>query len=242
MELKLTQRFQLQPPEPTFEISPSIAPEEMARRVRLAFKQMPEESALVVFARVMTSDVPHDMKVAVWDAVRYSHIWWHVDDVLKGDVMENPIVQCAFADAVAMRCWRVQNQMPDWPTTRWVTKESASALSRGESRPFTTVEMWLWPFLNCCVEANDDFACEQLHILMEKYATERFDESVIQFCDFNGNNALWYLTYRDDQQSEGGFACPKTAKALIDLGVDPNHRNRLGLCWNDVARHVNRPG
>ena len=103
-------------------------PTEIARMVKLAFKRMPVEMALACFARVMTAELPHPVKVAVWDTVRYSHIWWGVDEVLQGAMMENLTVQQAFADAVPMR-----------------------------------------------------------------------------------------------------------------LGVDPNHRNNLGLCWNDVKRHVIRP-
>ena len=80
-------------------------PAEIARKVKLAFKRMPGEMALACFAKVMTAELPHPFKVAVWDAVRYSHIWWGVDEVLKGDVMNNPIVQQAFADAVPMRKW-----------------------------------------------------------------------------------------------------------------------------------------
>lgn len=34
---------------------------------------------------------------------------------------------------------------------------------------------------------------------------------------------------------------PKTVAALLERGVDPSRRNILGLCWNDVARHVVRP-
>ena len=67
-------------------------PAEIARKVKLAFKRMPGEMALACFARVMTAELPHLIKVAVWDAVRYSHIWWGVDAVLQGSVMENPIV------------------------------------------------------------------------------------------------------------------------------------------------------
>ena len=36
------------------------------------------------------------------------------------------------------------------------------------------------------------------------------------------------------------FACPKTVAALLERGVDPNHRNNLGLCWNNVKHHVIR--
>lgn len=82
-------------------------PAEIARKVKLAFKRMPGEMALACFAKVMTAELPHRIKVAVWDAVRYSHIWWGVDEVLQGAVMENPTVQQAFADAVPMRKWFV---------------------------------------------------------------------------------------------------------------------------------------
>ena len=80
-------------------------PAEIARKVKLTFKRMPGEMALACFAKVMTAELPHPIKVAVWDAVRYSHIWWGVYAVLQGPVMENPIVQQAFADAVPMRRW-----------------------------------------------------------------------------------------------------------------------------------------
>ena len=63
----------------------------------------------------------------------------------------------------------------------------------------------------------------------------------LAFVDCHGNNLLWYLTYRDDRNAAGGFACPKTVAALLERGVDPSRRNILGLCWNDVARHVVRP-
>lgn len=64
-------------------------PVEIARKVKLAFKKMSGEMALACFAKVITAELPHPTKVAVWDAVRYSHIWWGVDEVLKGDVMNN---------------------------------------------------------------------------------------------------------------------------------------------------------
>lgn len=50
-------------------------PAEIARKVKLAFKRMPGEMALACFAKVMTTELPHPIKVAAWDAVRYSHIW-----------------------------------------------------------------------------------------------------------------------------------------------------------------------
>ncbi len=86
-------------------------PAEIARKVKLAFKRMPGEMALACFAQVMTAELPHPIKVAVWD---------------------------------------------------------------------------------------------------------------------------------DDQNAAGGFAYPKTVAALLERGVDPSRRNNLGLCWNDVARHVVR--
>ena len=86
-------------------------PAEIARKVKLAFKRMPGEMALACFAQVMTAELPHPINVAVWDAVRYSHIWWGVDAVLQGPMMENPIIQQAFADAVPMRKWIVRDPM-----------------------------------------------------------------------------------------------------------------------------------
>ena len=50
-------------------------------------------------------------------------------------------------------------------------------------------------------------------------------EKELAFVDCRGNNLLWYLTYRDDQNAAGGFACPKTVAALLERGVDPNRRN-----------------
>ena len=57
-------------------------PAEIARKVKRTFKRMQGEVALACFAKVMTAELPHPIKVAVWDAVRYSHIWWGVDAVL----------------------------------------------------------------------------------------------------------------------------------------------------------------
>ena len=93
-------------------------PAEIARKVKLAFKRMPGEMALACFAKVMTAELSHRIKVAVWDVVRYSHIWWGVDEVLHGAVMENPTVQQAFADAVPMRRWIVANRLPGWEITQ----------------------------------------------------------------------------------------------------------------------------
>ena len=65
--------------------------------------------------------------------------------------------------------------------------------------------------------------------------------SITNYLDVRGNNLLWYLTYRDDQNARGGFACPCIDRELLRIGVDPNRRNNIGLCWNDVKRHVIRP-
>ena len=48
------------------------------------------------------------------------------------------------------------------------------------------------------------------------------------------------LTFKR-MSGEMALACPKTVAALLERGVNPNRRNTLGLCWNDVARHVVRP-
>ena len=72
-------------------------------------------------------------------------------------------------------------------------------------------------------------------------STPEFDKQIRTFVDHNGNNLLWYLTYRYDRNPPGGFACPFTVAALLDKGVNPNHLNNLGLCWNDVSKHVVRP-
>ena len=62
---------------------------------------------------------------------------------------------------------------------------------------------------------------------------------IVDYRDGSGNNILWYLTYRDDQNAQGGFACPCIERELLRLGVDPSLRNNLGLCWNDIRHHVN---
>ena len=61
------------------------------------------------------------------------------------------------------------------------------------------------------------------------------NENVREYYDF------FRSRYRDDQNAQGGFACPCIERELLWLDVDPNHRNNLGLCWNDVRRHVIRP-
>ena len=58
-------------------------PAEIARKVKFVFKKMPGEMALACFAKVMTAELPHPIKVAVWDAVRYSHVWWGVGGAFR---------------------------------------------------------------------------------------------------------------------------------------------------------------
>ena len=202
-------------------------PAEIARKVKLAFKRIPGEMALACFAKVMTAELPHPIKVAVWDAVRYSHIWWGVDAVLQGPVMENPVVQQAFADAVPMRRWVVANQLSGWEITQ-MTVDFHVGMGFDSSR-YSPLQM----LIHALTLYDDDFlAAKCMNALTEKE---------LSFVDCRGNNLLWYLTYRDDQNAGGGFACPKTVAALLSRGVDPSRRNNIGLCWNDVARHVVRP-
>ena len=207
-------------------------PIEIARKVKLAFKKMSGEMALACFAKVMTAELPHTIKVAVWDAVRYSHIWWGVDEVLKGHVMENPVVQRAFADAVPMRRFRVANRLPGWEITQmtvdfWIGIQC-------DLSPYSSLQL-LIHFITALADVAGEKAVRDMA------ANKELGDQVRTFVDVNGNNLLWYLTYRDDRNAGGGFACPKTAAALLDCGLDPNHRNNLGLCWNDVWRHLIRP-
>ena len=200
---------------------------EIVRKVKLAFKKMPEEMALACFAKVMTAELPHPIKVAVWDAVRYSHIWWGVDEVLHGAVMENPTVQQAFADAVPMRRWIVANRLPGWEITQMTV---GCYIGLGfDSSQYSPLQMLIY----ILTSYDDDLIAEK--------CLDGLTEKELAFVDCHGNNLLWYLTYRDDQQAAGGFACPKTVAALLARGVDPNSRNNIGLCWNDVKRHVIRP-
>ena len=202
-------------------------PAEIARKVKLAFKRMPGEMALACFAKVMTAELPHRIKVAVWNAVRYSHIWWGVDEVLQGAVMENPTVQQAFADAVPMRRWVVANRLPGWEITQ-MTVDFFIGMGFDSSR-YSPLQILIY-----ALTSYDD-------VLLATKCLDGLTEKELAFVDCRGNNLLWYLTYRDDRNAAGGFACPKTVAALLECGVDPLRRNHLGLCWNDVARHVVRP-
>ncbi len=201
-------------------------PAEIARKVKLVFKRMPGEMALACFANVMTAALPHPIKVAVWDAVRYSHIWWGVDDVLSGNVMDNPLVRRAFADAVPMRRRAVELRLDGWedmlPTLSGHELDELLPESSGISRRQSLIA--------ALVRGED--------IVLAEVLRAEFDVSEVRdFIDARGNGILWYLTFREDQQAIAGFACPNMARVLIDMGADPNHRNDLGLCWNDVASH-----
>ena len=204
---------------------------EIARRVKLAFKRMPGEMALACFARVMTAELPHPVKVAAWDAVRYSHIWWGVDDMLQGAVMENTTVQQAFADAVPMRKWFVGKRIEGY---------EGICMTLGPEIVFTQgfVQSDLHRLIFLITHFSDEDAAERIrgHVALHGNAA-----SITNYLDVRGNNLLWYLTYRDDQNARGGFACPYIERELLLIGVDPNRRNNIGLCWNDVKRHVIRP-
>ena len=213
-------------------------PAEIARKVRLAFKKMPGEKALACFAKVMTSEVPHPIKVAVWDAVRYSHIWWGVDEVLKGPVMENPTVQQAFADAVPMRRWLIANQRTGSYVLDTVTEPAEWEDRRiYHTCCYTNAQQ----LVGVIVRGKDSEIADYIRARKGILNKGHLDYTVADFVDYRGNSILWYLTYRDDQQAEGGFACPRIECELLRLGADPNRRNNLGLCWNDVRRHVIRP-
>ena len=206
-------------------------PAEIARKVKLAFKRMPGEMALACFAKVMTAELPHPIKVAVWDAVRYSHIWWGVDEILQGAVMENPTVQQAFADALPMRKWFVGKRIEGY---------EGICMTLGPEIVFTQgfVQSDLHRLIFLITHFSDEDAAERIrsHVALHGNAT-----AITSYLDMRGNNLLWYLTYRDDQNARGGFACPCIERELLRIGVDPKLRNNLGLCWNDVKRHVIRP-
>ena len=212
-------------------------PAEIARKVKLTFKRMPGEMALACFAKVMTAELPHQIKVAVWDAVRYSHIWWGVDAVLQGAVMENPTVQEAFADAVPMRRWVVANKRAGWDSL-CMTLGDADAY-RPDLRDVNKMTSGnRGPLLIYLITHSFDSSVAIL--IREQISDADGAREIVDYRDGSGNNILWYLTYRDDQNAQGGFACPCIERELLRLGVDPNHHNNLGLCWNDVRRHLIR--
>lgn len=212
-------------------------PAEIARKVKLAFKKMPGEMALACFAKAITAELPQPAKVAVWDAVRYSHIWWGVDEVLQGAVMENPTVQQAFADAVPMRKWLVIQKCEGW---EYLSMTSLSTYPMyAELHGLTTENPG--DRLHCLILLITHVEDVQAgKIIRENFSAEEDIAKIVAYRDWRGNNLLWYLTYRDDQNARGGFACPCIERELLRIGVDPNRRNNLGLSWNDVKRHVIR--
>ena len=219
------------------EMTESADPEELVCKVKRLFKQLPGPLALECFARIMTADLSHPLKAATWRAVRYSHIWWGVDDVLKGDVMNNPLVQRAFGDAVPTRRWIVKNKREGWEPVS-VTLGGVEIYRR--QHPSLAMEdsaskrLVLLLFLAHCKDADASFLIQSL------IQTDDDVAAVREFRDWRGNNILWYLTYREDQNAEGGFACPLIEQELLRLGADPYRLNDLGLCWNDVASHYVR--
>ena len=221
------------------EVTECVNPEELGRKVKFIFKHLPGDLALTCFAKVMTSDLPHPLKVATWKAVRHSHLWWwEVGEALQGDVMENPLVQRAFADALPMRKWMVAHNRPGSHILQFTID-----MTSGEFP-------WWIPLHSCCYSpmqllvglittGEDAHAAEVIrkHKGILSGHGDVFGATVKDFCDHRGNGILWYLTYREDQNAEGGFACPCIERELLRLGANPYCQNDLGLCWNDVAGH-----
>ena len=198
--------------------------------LKLALRRLPENERLTFFAQAITSPLPHAAKAALWRVIRYSHFWWNVDALLQGDVMGNPVVQRAFADAVAMRRWRVLHRRRGWEDA--VCTLSSHELDGLKLEPQPHGATMRQMLVTVVVRGEDAALADFIRSLVAK--------EVPRFVDARGNGILWYLTYREDQNAEGGFACPRTAKTLISLGADPFRENELGLCWNDVARHFVR--
>lgn len=220
------------------EVAECADPEELRRMVKFAFKQLPGAMALAGFANVMTSALPHPLKVATWKAVRHSHIWWGVDEALQGVAMENPLVQRAFADAVPMRKWMVAHGCPGSHLLQFTIGMDGAEFPERLARPAccpTAMQL----LVGLITTAEDAFAAEVIRRskgILSPHA-DPFGATVRDFCDHRGNGILWYLTYREDRNAEGGFACPCIERELLRLGADPCRQNDLGLCWNDVAGH-----
>lgn len=225
--MRLRQGLRLVPSE-EFVVDATLSPEEMVNKVKRALKKYSPEMALVVFARVMTSNLNSQIKSAVWSAVRYSQLWWGVDDVLKGEVMKHPLVQIAFADALPMRRWIAENGVDGHE----IAALSVDMLDVTDCREITSTIAGMIHTLVREMDGKIEGVVRQL--------TPAQIKELVGFKDVHGKNLLWYLTYRDDQQAYGGFAAPINEKILIGVGVDPNERNDLGLSWADVRRHVNR--
>ena len=209
-----------------------ISPDEQSieRALKLALRRLPENERLTFFAHAITSPLPHAAKAALWRVIRYSHFWWNVDALLQGAVMGNPVVQRAFADAVAMRRWTILHRRPGWEDA--VCTLSGHELDGLQLEPQPHGATMRQMLVTVVVRGEDAALADFIRSLVAK--------EVPRFVDARGNGILWYLTYREDQNAEGGFACPRTAKTLISLGADPYRENDLGLCWNDVSRHFVR--
>ena len=162
-------------------------PTEIARKVKLAFMRMPGEMALAGFAKIMTADLPHNIKVGVWDAVRYSHIWWGVDDVLKGSVMENPVVQQAFADAVSMRRWLIANQRPGS-----YVLDTATEPAEWEDRRIyhTCCYTNAQQLVGVIVKGEDSETADYIHAKKGILNKGHLDYTVADFVDYRGNSIL----------------------------------------------------
>jgi hypothetical protein len=209
-----------------------VRPDEQSieRALKLALRRLPENERLTFFAHAITSPLPHAAKAALWRVIRYSHFWWNVDALLQGDVMGNPVVQRAFADAVSMRRWRVQHRRRGWEDA--VCTLSSHELDGLKLEPQPHGATMRQMLVTVVVRGEDAALADFIRSLVAK--------EVPRFVDARGNGILWHLTYREDQHADGGFACPRTAQTLISLGADPFRENELGLCWNDVARHFVR--
>ena len=213
-----------------------VSPDEQSieRALKLALRRLPENVRLSFFAHAITSPLPHAAKAALWRVIRYSHFWWQVDALLQGDVMGNPVVQRAFADAVAMRRWRVLHRRRGWEDA--VCTLSSHELDGLKLEPQPHGATMRQMLVGGVVRADD----ADLAKFIRSGFNSRVAQEVPGFVDARGSGILWYLTYREDQHADGGFACPRTAQTLISLGADPFRENELGLCWNDVARHFVR--
>lgn len=212
----------------------AACPDEQAieRALKQALRRLPEIERLSFFAMAITSSLPHAAKAALWRVIRYSHFWWNVDALLQGDSLENLIVQRAFADAEAMRRWTVLHRRPGWEDV--VMTLSDHDLDGLKLEPPAA---FMRRMLVIGIVRGEDAA---LADFVRLGFNSRVAKEVPGFVDARGNGILWYLTYREDQNPEGGFACPKTVEALLSLGADPYRENELGLCWNDVAGHFVR--
>ena len=78
---------------------------------------------------------------------------------------------------------------------------------------------------------------------MDNYAAAMFEKEVVACGDPIEIARKVKLAFKkmSGEMALACFACPCIERELLRLGVDPNHRNNLGLCWNDIRRHLIRP-